>query len=427
MSDFIDDYLNKADPSDLRNVVRAQAINVNELQRRTLNVTTLDQITPRVGTRLDTVGHVGLIRLNRLLLFNTQATPSIILPPDALTGSNILEVVLTGQLLNNTGGNQTVTPRFYLGKSGSETLVSSDTSITIPYGVAFRSFEYRLRVSAASSGGVKVQTDEKFLVETTSGTGIAMIMRTTKTTVTDIITLSDVDSCFMRIANGAPATMFKIITNTLSVQVLDAVGADEIHWYSQPGAADGKDTYIIKESPTANFGSAALVAIGEMNAGSFTERTLIRFDELDNFQTDPDLKGFQVLAAYLYLTVATNYANNARTADLFRLLVDFDPAVATWNIRKTSTNWNTPGGGSGTDYASTPLASTAFSAESVGVTKSFSLNPTEMQKIIDGIYPNYGYLIQMRTEVDDGYGIHSAEATSIGVGPTLYLIGTKPN
>src|SRR5512147_3231184 len=48
-------------------------------------------------------GMVSIARLNRILLFSVQATPTIPLPEGCLTGSNIVEVVLTGQFFQNTG------------------------------------------------------------------------------------------------------------------------------------------------------------------------------------------------------------------------------------------------------------------------------------------------------------------------------------
>ncbi len=430
MSDFIDDYLNKASPSDLRNVVRAQAISVSELQRRTLNVTTLDQITPRVGTRLDTLGHIGVVRLNRLLLFNTQATPSISVPPDALTGSNIFEVVLTGQFYQNTGVSQNITPRFYIGKAGSETLVSSEIGLSVAPGATPKAFEYRIRVTAAPSGGTKVQVDEKFDLENATAGTMSTIMRTTRTTVIDITQLSEIDSCFIRIANGATATMFRVYSNTVSVQILDAVQADEIHWYSQPGSSDGLDTYIAQNGPTTNWGTNAALFIGEYNAGTDKARTLINFSDVSNFSSDPDLIGLQLSEAYLYLTTSVEYSSNARTFRLYRLLVDFDQLTATWNIRKTATNWGAAGGLAGTDYDATALATCSMGAsDAAGIVKAFTFTTyglAELQKILNGTYTNYGFILIADTELDDMYSFHSSNST-LELAPMLYLIGSKPN
>jgi len=428
---FIDEYLDKARPENLANVVRSQAVSARELARRTLNVTTLDQITPRVGTRIDTIGNVGLTRLNRLLLFTVNATPPIVLPSDALTGSNILEVILTGQFFQNTGSNQTITPRFYIGKTGSETLVSSDTPLTVASGAVRKTFFYTLRVSAAPSGGTKVQVDEKFDLEHATAGTINTIMRTTRTTVIDITELSEVDSCFIRIANGATPTMFRIYTNTVSVQVLNAVQAEEIHWFSQPIGTAGDDTYLSSGFPTTNYSANAWLTIGEANTAVEAFRSLIKFSELDNFLTDPDLIGFQISEAYLYLTISGDFSSNARTYDLYRLLVDFVEAQATWNVRKTATNWGTAGGQSGVDYDATAVASCSFGAsDAVGIVKSFGFSASgiaELQKIIDGTYPNYGFIAIAQTESNDAYIFDSAETATPDLSPMLYLVGTKPN
>jgi hypothetical protein len=426
---FIKQFLDDARPDSLQNAVADHAVGVRVLERRTLNVQTLGQITPQVGTRLDTLGHVSVTRLNRVLLFSSSATPVIQVPPDALTGSNIFEVVLTGQFHQNTGSNQTITPRFYIGKTGSETLVTSDTALTVSSGATRKTFEYRIRVTAGPAGGTTVQVDEKFDLENATAGTMSTIMRTTRTTVIDITQLSEIDSCFIRIANGATATMFRIYSNTLSVQILDAVQTGEIHWYSQPDASTGLDTYIAANAATSNFGAQTVMGVGESNSGvGFTWRGLIKFPDLGNFVTDPDLIGFQVSSAYLYLVIAADQSSNSRTLEAFRLLVDFNASQATWNIRKTATNWGTAGGQSGVDYAATAIGSSSFGAsETVGIVKSIALDAVEMQKIIDGTYPNHGFLLKMQTELDDAYTFHTADSATPDLAPMLYIIGTRPN
>lgn len=432
MSDFINNYLDGADKNSIANVVHDQSISVRELERRTLNVGVLSEISSSIGSRVDTVGHVGLTKLNRLLLFNTQATPTIVLPPDALTGSNVLEIILTGQFYQNTGSTQTITPRFYIGKSGSETLVTSDTALSVGTGATRKGFVYTIRVSAAPQCGTKVQVDERFDLESPAVAGTNLtIMRTTRTTVIDISTLSDINSCFMRIANGATATMFRIYTNTLSVQVLDAVQASEIHWYSQPVGSDGIDTQIISDTPTTNYGSNTQIGMGDSNVAASKRRTLIKLNDLSNFIIDPDLIGFQISEAFLYLTLSTDQSSNTRTFELFRLLVDFDVTQATWNIRKTATNWGTAGGQAGVDYDSTPLANCSIAAaETIGVVKAFGFTAygiAELQKIINGTYVNYGFIGIAQTEVDDNWAFHSADSATPELAPMLYLIGSVPN
>jgi hypothetical protein len=426
---FINQFLDDAKPDSFQNALSAQTVNVAELARRTLNVETLQQITPMMGTRLDTLGHVGVTKLNRILFFSAvEATPFITVPPDALTGSNIFEVILTGQFFQNTGSTQTVTPKFYIGKAGSETLVTSDTALSVANGTVRKSFEYRIRVTAAPAGGTKVQVDEKFDLENATAGSMSTIMRSTRTAVIDITQLSEIDSCFIRIINGATASMFRIFTNTVSVQVLDAVQANEIHWYSQPTGSDGIDTPLNSSAPTTNYSTSVTIWAGESYAGSLIARSLIKFSEIGNFLIDPDLMGFQVSEAYLYLTVSADDSFNARNCDIFRVLVDWDEAVATWNIRKAATNWGAAGLLAGTDYNSTAIASTSFSAsETAGIVKSFSLDVPTIQAMIDGTYPNYGFLIKMQTEINDEYLFHSSNSATPDFAPILYLIGTRPN
>lgn len=376
-------------------------------------------------------GMVSIARLNRILLFSVQATPTIPLPEGCLTGSNIVEVVLTGQFFQNTGSNQTMTPSFYIGISGSETLVTSNTALTVSTMAVRKAFMYTVRVSAAPQGGNYVQCDELFQVEAATAGVSAVVLRTTRSTnIIDINNLGDVNSCFMRIANGATPTFFKIFTNTVSVRILDAEPLDEIHWYSQPTGANGSDALIYSAAATTNYGSLANINIGERNDAVGTWRTCIKFSDLDNFLSDPDLSGFVITEAYLYLTVLNDFSSNARTFELFRLLVDFDVAAVTWNIRKTATNWGAAGGLAGTDYDSTPMASCSFSAtEAAGVVKSFVFSAggiVELQKMIDGTYTNNGFFLKAQTETNDGYTFESADSATADLAPVLYIIGYKP-
>lgn len=401
------------------------------------NVTaqSLDEIAGEIGdarigvAQVRADGGVAIIRLNRVVIIGTTVTPTIVLPRDCLLGSNILEIVLTGELFQATGSSQTITPKFYIGKEGSETLVTSDTALSIPTMTSRRTFFYTIRVSSAPAGGTKVRVNEKFDVETATAGAIATIMRTTRTTVIDIAQLGEIDSCFFRISNGATATMFRFYPDTVSVRVLDAVQADEIHWYSQPVGSDGIDTYLMVNNPTTNYGTATVIAIGSSTPATY--RSLIKFSELGNFLTDPDLIGFQISEAYLYLTIQTDGSSNARTVELFKVLVPWDELQATWNNRLTGTAWGTAGLGAGTDYSSTVLASASFSSsEAPGIVKALAFNAAgiaHLQSIIDGTISDNGILIKSQTESLDAYLLHSSNSATPELVPVLYLIGSKPN
>ena len=425
---YSDQFLGDADPQNLLNIIRKQGQDIEELRQSVLAVQQLKSVAEEFGTRVDTNGFIGVTKLNRILFFSAvEATPFIEVPADALTGSNIFEVILTGQFFQNTGANQTVTPKFYIGKSGSETLVTSDTALSVSSGSVRKSFEYRIRVTAAPGGGTKVQVDERFDLENAAAGSKSTIMRSTRTVVIDISQLSEIDSCFIRIINGATATMFRIFTNTVSVQVLDAVQANEIHWYSQPSDSEGKDTYIRVNTPTTNYGSQASIVFGGSTPNVY--RSLLKFIDLSNFQSDPDLVGFQISEAQLIVTVATDSSSNARTVELFAVSVPWDDLQATWNNRLTGTAWNTPGLGAGTDYDSTVLASVSFSASELpGVAKAFIFNAAGiavLQAIIDGTRTDYGFFMKSQTEVLDVYSLYSADSGTPDYAPILYLIGSR--
>lgn len=369
-------------------------------------------------------GAAAVARLNRILYFSTNATPVIELPSNALTESNILEVILTGSLVQNTGSNQTITPRFYIGKASSETLVTSETSLTVASSTARKTFKYSLRISSAPWLGLDLQCDEEFIVESTIVGTPQIISRTTYTTIIDITALSEINSAFIRIANGATATMFKIYTNTISVQVLDAVGMGEIHWWSNASV----DNSMSQLLPTTNYGTVDDLWVGEQISASEIKRGLIKCTNLVNIKSA--YPNVQIKEAYLFLTLKQDLSNNARTLQAFRLLKDWGETTSNWNTTDGTTAWSTAGAGNSTlDYdGSVVFGSQSFgAAETILTVKSIPLDVNEFQKWVDGENPNYGLLLKMQTESDDAWGMYSRNSGFQDLRPIWYVVFTVPN
>ena len=422
---FINMFLDDAQPNSLVNVANRQTVDVRSLERRTLNVDTLNQITPRIGTRIDTNGAVSVIKLNYITFFNTAVTPVISIPPGALTGDNILEITLTGKMFQNTGLSQTMTPRAYIGKAGSETLVTSETALSYATGSKQRAFTYTVRICQAPCLGTWVQCDEEFVSESQTDGYPSVILRSTTTQIIDVNSLDEVDSFYMRIANGATATMFRIYSNKIYIRVLDGIGTEEVHWYSQPNGTAGYDALLDDAAPNTNYGSNVQIFVGENNLAVEDAVSLIKFPDIANIPANAQIK-----SVFLHLTIAQDLATNTGNLDVYRVLRDWTESGVTWNKYDGANNWGTAGcRNSTTDYDGSVLwGTTAFAAsETVGIVKGISLSVAEFDKWRTGVNPNYGLLMKMRVEANNMYCFHSAESATPELSPILEVIYTLPN
>jgi hypothetical protein len=184
---------------------------------------------------------------------------------------------------------------------------------------------------------------------------------------------------------------------------------------SQPSGTNGLDTYIQSGTPTTNFGGGVTIVVGKKSSDSYTTRSLIKFSALP---TDV----VSLISAQLVLTVSSDLSTNARDFKVYRCLRDWVESEATWNIYSAGNNWATAGGQSGVDYDSTVLATVSMSAsESAGTQKTFNLDVTEVMKIINGTYNNYGFFIKADTESSDAYSFDSSDGATPAYRPKLIL------
>src|SRR5690606_1299935 len=137
----------------------------------------------------------------------------------------------------------------------------------------------------------------------------------------------------------------------------------------------------VSNAPTTNASLATSAAntgyIGERNDATQINRLLINFTQLTGGGTIPTTA--TILSASMFMYERQDLADNASTLEIYPLLVSFNPAQATWNIRSTGNNWNTAGaGGAGTDYDNTKLiGSRNFSAsETINEWKEIVLDPS---------------------------------------------------
>jgi hypothetical protein len=192
---------------------------------------------------------------------------------------------------------------------------------------------------------------------------------------------------------------------------------------SQPDETNGVDTFIDSAFPTTNFVTAADVRAGEDNtSGAEVCRILIKFD-LSSIPADAI-----VSSAVLSLWQSSERSGNTRTFRVFRQKRDWVESQATWNIYKTSNNWQTAGGFGADDCEQTDIGSLSMTGTEGAGEKQFNLTASAIQEMISGAFVNNGFLIKTDTESDDMQLFRSATDGTSSLRPKLtvtYEVGGK--
>lgn len=181
----------------------------------------------------------------------------------------------------------------------------------------------------------------------------------------------------------------------------------------QPDGTAGQDATIKSSGGgTGNFATDTTIVVGEWNAGSSIERTLIKFD-LSSLPSDAVIS-----SATLSLYALTDLSSNARTVRVYRVKRAWVESQVTWNIWSTGNNWSTAGGFHADDCEQTDIGSRAFTAtETLNQFKDFSLTPTTKADLDLG----NGYLIKSDTETNDMYTFASSDNATAANRPKLVI------
>jgi hypothetical protein len=177
------------------------------------------------------------------------------------------------------------------------------------------------------------------------------------------------------------------------------------------------DTYISDVNPTTNYGTAAVLYVGELNVGANILRTLIKFD----LSSIPS--GALINSATLSFYTTGDYSDTDRTWAARRLKRDWVEAQATWNIYSTGNDWSTAGATHTDDSDLTNMGEATVANNLVnGSEIQFALTASEVQKMIDGTYANYGWLIKIKgAELNDSYELGSSGNGTSGLRPKLVI------
>lgn len=157
--------------------------------------------------------------------------------------------------------------------------------------------------------------------------------------------------------------------------------------------------WLDKQAPTGiSYGTTFYV--GEENTGVIqVSRGIIKFD-LSSIPAGSLINSAQMVLTYQ----GNDFSSNARAVNVYRILRSVIGSQASWNNYATGTPWGTAGcSNTTTDRENTNIGdSPTQSATPVdGDVVTFNLTASKIQEMIDGVFTNNGFLIQVATETDD--------------------------
>lgn len=160
----------------------------------------------------------------------------------------------------------------------------------------------------------------------------------------------------------------------------------------QPASAD---TFILSATPTTNYGTNALITIGDSSgSASAAYRTLLKFD-LSSIPTNAKILS-AVLELYEYAAYDTA-GTGSWSATLYSVLKNWVEAEATWNNYSAGNAWSVAGCGAG-DISSAIDSLTMDGTAAAGfVSWSGSGLVAAVQQWVDGTSSNYGLLLAAPT------------------------------
>ena len=153
------------------------------------------------------------------------------------------------------------------------------------------------------------------------------------------------------------------------------------------------DTTIRGVNPTINYGTSNVLQIGVTSG--YVYRALVKWSLAGI--TPTDICDSATLSLWLAVDAATTYAV---TWGVYRVLRDWGETTATWNKYDGTNNWTTAGATGAGDIDATLLGESASipANTAVGTEIQISLNATEIEKMYDGTYSNYGFLVRSESE-----------------------------
>ena len=178
------------------------------------------------------------------------------------------------------------------------------------------------------------------------------------------------------------------------------------------------DTTIRAANPTVNYGTSTVLQIGVTSG--YPYRTLIKWD-LSGIPSS-EICDSATLSLWLDVDAAPTYAI---TFGVYRILRNWGETTVTWNKYDGTNNWTTAGASGAGDMDATLLGESASISQTtpVGTEIQISLSTAEIQKMYDGTYTNYGFVIKsMREDLGSRWDSCSREHATTGNRPKLVVV-----
>lgn len=178
-----------------------------------------------------------------------------------------------------------------------------------------------------------------------------------------------------------------------------------------------RSVHMEQGDPTTNKDGAPQIDVGESNSSAELRRGLVGFDT----SSIPNGSVINSCDFKIY-DGGGDLTDNARTMNVAQLLVDWVETEATWNIRKSATNWGTAGASNAADRSAS-IGSQSMPNPPVAGYKTITLTTAEIQKWFDGTITQNGLTLYMETETND---MHRFQGSGEANPPQLVIDYTPP-
>lgn len=142
------------------------------------------------------------------------------------------------------------------------------------------------------------------------------------------------------------------------------------------------DTYLTSVNPNNNYTTANYWYVR-----STTQYSILSFD-LSSIPSSVSITS-AVLSAYFY----NQSGGGSTNIDVYRLKQSWVYNQVTFNSRSSGVSWDTAGALGANDFDSTSLGQ-ATCVETTYGTTNWTLTASEIKKLIDGTYTNYGFILR---------------------------------
>ncbi len=422
-------YLDNLDPANIPNVIRQLAQKIEALEKRTLNVDSLDQITPNLGD----------IRTGRLLALISGVEPTDADACGAVISAEGEEFL--GMLWHIFGVNNGALMAGISAEDGKLYFCGGKGIIDLS-GVNLQGLLYGIRQYAEDPTDATVKrygrlemflpggkTIPAFGLNFLDGASTAEKVVNGDFELGDLTNWTQVGTSFTVEAAAARAGSYGLRcagissgTKTLTSDRIAATAAKRyaVKLWSKENSVKVTtqlgpliDTHIVENLPTTNYGEVTTCVAGCDHTPLKGVRALLKFN----------MAGLGYLNSSSLKLEATNQQATSRTMNLYRLLKNWTELGATWNKYNGVDNWDTAGAKGAGDADSTVLGSLTLAGYggSVGTYQSIVMDKTVLQSIIDGTYDNFGFLATSLPE-NSGYNIIWSSRDAATYQPILEII-----